>query len=56
MPTFSTIQEEVQHEFLFLDLLQESMSMWMKSLWAVGDVTKLWVWVFEEVFQVQEST
>ena len=48
-PIFSAFREEVQHGLLYLDLLQASMSMRMKNLWAVGDVTKLWVWVFEVI-------
>ena len=49
MPTFSVIPEEVQHIF-YLDLPQESLLTWVES-WAVGEVTKLWVWV-EKAVQV----
>ena len=30
--TFSAFQEQVQHELLYLDVLQESLPMWVKNL------------------------
>ena len=32
MTTFSAFQEEVQHELLYLDVLRESLLMWVKNL------------------------